>query len=121
MVWVFVVFAVLVILGAALVLTGRADAGSDQGDDAPATLQSPVTADAVRSLRFRVGLRGYRMEDVDVALAAIAADLAAQQPATGGTGSGEQVSPADGRETSSADGASSDGEADPAADRATGA
>lgn len=88
MVWVFVAFAILVVLGAALLLTGRADPGTDQSAAAPAVPQPPITADDVRSLTFRVGLRGYRMADVDAALAAIAADLAARQSTDAVTESG---------------------------------
>lgn len=117
MVWVFVVFAVLVILGAALLLTGRLDPGTVQADDTPSTLTSPVTAEAVRSLRFRVGLRGYRMEDVDAALAAIAADLAAAEAATGGTDPGSSV-PEDG---DGGGGSSPDDGAAPAEGRVSGA
>ncbi len=75
MIVVFVAFAVLVILGAALVLVGRVGTGTDEVDASPALPEPPLTAAAVRGLRFRVGLRGYRMSDVDAALAAIAADL----------------------------------------------
>ncbi len=120
MVWVFVAFAVLVILGAALLLTGRADPGTDQADDAPAALESPVTAEAVRSLRFRVGLRGYRMEDVDAALATIAADLAAAQPATGADVAGAAVPP-DAEPEASVEEVSPDGGTAPAGDGAPGA
>lgn len=85
MVWVFVAFAILVVLGAALLLTGRTDAGTDQDEARPVVPQSPLTAEDVRELRFRVGLRGYRMADVDAALAAIAADLTARQSADAAT------------------------------------
>lgn len=76
--WVFVALAVLVILAAALVLTGRASASSTDSDAAPAPAPLPSgewTAADIEGLQFRVGLRGYRMEDVDAALAALAADL----------------------------------------------
>lgn len=74
---VFVLLAALVVLGTVLVLSGRADPGvrsADRPEPTPLP-QGPVTAADVRGLRFRVGLRGYRMEDVDAALAAMAADL----------------------------------------------
>ncbi len=74
---VFVAFAILVVLGAALVLVGRVDPGVTASGRAgpPALPDAPLTARDVSALRFRVGLRGYRMQDVDAALAAIAAGL----------------------------------------------
>ncbi|MFN8126600.1 MAG: DivIVA domain-containing protein [Candidatus Nanopelagicales bacterium] len=74
---VFVVFAVIVIVGAAFVLTGRWDPGirDARADSAPPLPQPPIHAADIRSLRFRVGLRGYRMQDVDAALAALADEL----------------------------------------------
>ncbi len=75
--WVFVALAVIVILGAFLVLTGRADGGMADSDSTvpPALGDGPLAAADVEGLRFRVGLRGYRMADVDAALAAMAAEL----------------------------------------------
>ncbi len=74
---VFVLFAVLVILGAVLVLTGRVDPSLTTDDRPHATPlpAGPLTAADVRGVKFRVGLRGYRMQDVDAALAAMAAEL----------------------------------------------
>lgn len=74
---VFVLLAVIVIAGAVLVLAGRWDPGMVPPDrPAAAPLpQPPWSAADVRGLRFRVGLRGYRMQDVDAALAALAAEL----------------------------------------------
>ena len=39
----------------------------------------PLTAADIGALRFRVGLRGYRMEDVDAALDRIQHELAAAE------------------------------------------
>lgn len=90
--WVFVALAVLVILGAALVLTGRASASSMDTDAAPAPLPSGEwTASDIEGLQFRVGLRGYRMEDVDAALAALAADLRSRETPGSATDPGQPL------------------------------
>lgn len=70
---VFVLLAIIVLVGAAFVLTGRWDPGMRpaQRPTAP-ELPTPLTPQSIRAARFRVGLRGYRMEDVDALLAAIA-------------------------------------------------
>lgn len=93
----FVALAALIVLGAAMVLTGRWDPGL-AGDERPGPPQlppGPWEAAAVESLRFRVGLRGYRMEDVDAALAAIAADLRARSD-PGSTADDQPAEPASG-------------------------
>ncbi|HVY09666.1 MAG TPA: DivIVA domain-containing protein [Mycobacteriales bacterium] len=41
----------------------------------------PLTAADIGALRFRVGLRGYRMDDVDAALDRLRAELAAAEAA----------------------------------------
>ena len=41
----------------------------------PPQFNTPVTAAEVRGARFRVGLRGYRMQDVDALLALVADEL----------------------------------------------
>lgn len=81
---VFLALSALVVLGAAMVLTGRWDAGLAAGDrpGPPRLPDRPWRAGDVEGLRFRVGLRGYRMEDVDAALAAIADDLRGRPAAT---------------------------------------
>lgn len=77
---VFVLFAVLVILGAVLALTGRTDVRlADPAPDPTGLPEGPLSPESVEGLRFRVGLRGYRMEEVDAALAALAAQIRAQQ------------------------------------------
>jgi DivIVA domain-containing protein len=67
-----------VVFGAALALTGRWSVGTS-GTDRPAPPVLPVvgdwSAEALETTKFRVGLRGYRMEDVDAALASLARQL----------------------------------------------
>lgn len=74
---VFLILVVLVVLGAALVLVGRWDAslGDSGRPERPPLPPQPWRAEDVASMKFRVGLRGYRMEDVDAMLRQLAAQL----------------------------------------------
>ena len=76
----FILLAAIVILGLALVLAGRIDPAMAPGDrpGPPELPEQPWTSADVRAMRFRVGLRGYRMEDVDAMLDALADRLAAE-------------------------------------------
>lgn len=78
----FILIAALVILGAALALTGHWGVG-DAGTDRPGPPELPEgghwSSQDVVNARFRVGLRGYRMEDVDAALASLAQQLRWEQ------------------------------------------
>lgn len=87
MIGVYLALAALVILGTAMVLIGRWDAGMT-ASDRPAAEPLPDGAwgaSDVENLRFRVGLRGYRMEDVDAALRALAAELRRRDAGEGGS------------------------------------
>jgi DivIVA domain-containing protein len=56
----------------------------DRGDSGlpdPAQPDRALTAGDIDGLRFRVGLRGYRMDDVDEALDRIRSEMAAGEPA----------------------------------------
>jgi DivIVA domain-containing protein len=79
---IFIAITALVILGAALALTGRWGVGTS-GSDRPGPPALPEdghwTGDDVVNAKFRVGLRGYRMEDVDAALASLAQQLRSEQ------------------------------------------
>lgn len=68
-----------VAFGVVLVAAGRGKglAVADP-DRPPLTLPDPVDADAVDGLRFSLGVRGYRMDEVDLALQAIRARLIEQ-------------------------------------------
>lgn len=77
-----VLVAVVVLLGAALALSflegGLHDEPVDHGD-----LGLPdriLGADDIPALRFRTGVRGYRMQDVDAALERVAQALRESQP-----------------------------------------
>lgn len=77
MILVYLALAALVVLGVVMVLTGRWDPALSPTDRplAEPLPSGPWRSADVEGLRFRVGLRGYRMEDVDAALAALAAEL----------------------------------------------
>ena len=74
----FIVIAALVVLGAALAMTGRWGVGIT-ATDRPGPPELPQagqwSSHDVANAKFRVGLRGYRMEDVDAALASVAQQL----------------------------------------------
>ena len=74
---VFLILVILIVLGAALAFSGRWDASlADSGrPKRPPLPPQPWKAEDVRAMKFRVGLRGYRMEDVDAMLRHLAAQL----------------------------------------------
>ncbi|MDQ4084921.1 MAG: DivIVA domain-containing protein [Actinomycetota bacterium] len=86
MVW-FLGILVVLVLGAAVVVgTGRGGALRPAYDDRPDALVpagSPLTGDDLRSVRFSVGLRGYRMDEVDALLARLADQLDDRDDARG--------------------------------------
>lgn len=76
-----VLAGVVLLVGFALVLSNREDGlpeeTIDHGD--LGLPDRPLTAADIPQLRFRVGFRGYRMEDVDAALERVAQSLGAPQ------------------------------------------
>lgn len=84
MIVLFLVVGILVLLAAALLWTGRWSS-ADRGLQREGTPDYPApgswSAQAVHDARFRVGLRGYRMEDVDAMLSSLAAQLERQSAA----------------------------------------
>lgn len=74
---IFVLLGLLIVAGAALLLVGKLDA-SPSGDESGGPTVPPTSgwsADAVERLKFRVVLRGYRMDEVDAVLASLAEEL----------------------------------------------
>ena len=69
---------VLVVGGAVAVALGRGGGMRPAYDDRPDALvpaDGPLDGSALRSVRFSVGLRGYRMDEVDALLARLADQL----------------------------------------------
>jgi DivIVA domain-containing protein len=74
-----ILVGVVVLLGAAVLLSMR-EGGMSQVSPDHRDLGIPdrlLTADDMPALRFRVGFRGYRMDDVDAALAKVTEALRA--------------------------------------------
>jgi DivIVA domain-containing protein len=73
---------VVVLLGLAFVLARNGSGIEDEPDDGVDSglpVDRPVRSDDIPRLRFRIGLRGYRMSDVDAALDALQSALAAAE------------------------------------------
>jgi DivIVA domain-containing protein len=91
---VVVVLGALILIGFAVMLSLLGDTLEPDVPDSPdlgLPADRPLTAADVPRLKFRTGLRGYRMEDVDAAFAGLTEALAiAEQRA----GSGGAVAPA---------------------------
>ncbi|MGH3355081.1 MAG: DivIVA domain-containing protein [Nocardioidaceae bacterium] len=78
MIWFLVILLVLAIGGAAVLAVGRGSALQRVYDDRPDSLvpaDSALTGRDLRAVRFSVGLRGYRMDEVDALLARLAEQL----------------------------------------------
>jgi len=84
MMWVFAIMVVLAMGGVALVASGRTGALPEEYDDRP-DVRVPagrLVGDDLRQVRFSLGLRGYRMSEVDTLLARLADQL--DEPPRGG-------------------------------------
>jgi DivIVA domain-containing protein len=82
---VIVLLGIVILAGVALFLSamGRGELSNETVDHVDLGLPDrTLTPDDVGRLRFRTGLRGYRMEDVDAALAQIAASMRAAEVPT---------------------------------------
>jgi DivIVA domain-containing protein len=76
--WLFAILIVLAMGGVAVVASGRGGSLAEEYDDRPdvrVPADGPLTGDDVRSVRFSLGFRGYRMSEVDTLLARLAAQL----------------------------------------------
>ena len=69
MMWFFAVLVVLAMGGVAMVASGRG------GSMAPAYDDRPLAAQDLRTVRFPLAFRGYRMSDVDEVLARLATEM----------------------------------------------
>ena len=79
---VFVLLCIVVIAVAALLVVGRLDASLvEVGPDQPPLnlpADRPLVHDDVDAVKFGVGMRGYRMEEVDEVLDRLADEVAAR-------------------------------------------
>ena len=95
--WFFAIVVVLALGGIALVASGLGAPMADEYDDRPDALV-PASGDLgpqdLRRVRFSLGLRGYRMSEVDALLSRLAAQLEAHQawqPPVAGPEAGQPV------------------------------
>jgi DivIVA domain-containing protein len=78
MMWFFAILVVLVMGGVALVAAGRGTPMSEAYDDRPDTLvpaERDLRAADLRTVRFSLAFRGYRMSEVDALLDRLAGQL----------------------------------------------
>lgn len=89
MMWLFAVLIVLAMAGVAMVASGRGGSMAPAYDDRPDLALPegrPLTAEDLRTVRFPLALRGYRMSDVDAVLARLATELEDRDDSSGGAG-----------------------------------
>ena len=100
MMWLFAVLVVVVMGGVAMVASGRGGAMAPAYDDRPDLAlpdDRPLEAGDLRTVRFPLAMRGYRMSDVDALLARLATELEEAQhaddtkPTVDPEGSGPQL------------------------------
>jgi DivIVA domain-containing protein len=78
MMWLFAVLVVLAMGGVAMIASGRGGSMPPAYDDRPDVVlptDRPIGAQDLRTVRFPLALRGYRMSDVDAVLARLATEL----------------------------------------------
>ena len=78
MTWLFAILVVLAMGGVAMVASGRGGSMAPAYDDRPdlaLPTDRPLEARDLRTVRFPLALRGYRMSDVDALLARLATEL----------------------------------------------
>jgi DivIVA domain-containing protein len=93
MTWLFAILIVLAMGGVAVVASGRGGSMPPAYDDRPdlgLPEGRPLEARDLRSVRFPLAVRGYRMSDVDELLARLATELEQRDPGTGAGSSGDR-------------------------------
>ena len=83
MMWLFAILVVLAMGGVAIVASGRGGSMAPAYDDRPDLAlpdDRPIGAQDLRTVRFPLALRGYRMSDVDALLARLATELEDRPP-----------------------------------------
>jgi DivIVA domain-containing protein len=89
MMWLFAVLIVLAMAGVAMVASGRGGSMAPAYDDRPDLAlpeDRPLAAQDLRTVRFPLALRGYRMSDVDAVLARLATELEDRDDSSGDAG-----------------------------------
>ena len=95
MMWLFAILVVLAMGGVAIVASGRGGSMAPAYDDRPdldLPPDRPLGAQDLRTVRFPLAVRGYRMSDVDTLLARLATELEdrdAPEDGAGQTASGD--------------------------------
>jgi DivIVA domain-containing protein len=82
MMWLFAILIVLAMGGVAMLAAGRGTPMSEVYDDRPDALvpaDRPIEARDLRSVRFSLAFRGYRMSEVDALLDRLAAEREASE------------------------------------------
>jgi DivIVA domain-containing protein len=82
--WVIAIVVVVVIGGVAVVAAGWGGSMAAAYEDRPAVAVPagrPLRAEDLRDVRFSVGVRGYRMDEVDSLLSRLAEELAERERA----------------------------------------
>jgi DivIVA domain-containing protein len=116
-IWLWVVIAIVLLGGVAVVASGQGDAMRDVHDDRPDSLiprYQRLTSADIRAVRFSTGFRGYRMDEVDALLARVEAELAII------SGDEERPPPPDEPDAANPAAADAADDADDAADAGTG-
>lgn len=83
MMWLFAVLIVLAMGGVAMIASGRGGSMAPAYDDRPDVSlpdDRPLEAQDLRTVRFPLAVRGYRMSDVDAVLARLATELEDRAP-----------------------------------------
>lgn len=83
MMWVFAVLIVLAMGGVAMLAAGHGEPMAPTYDDRPDALvpaHRPVGPGDLRTVRFSLALRGYRMAEVDALLARLATEMEGRSP-----------------------------------------
>lgn len=91
MTWVFAILVVLALGGAAVVASGRGEPMSDAYDDRPdaeVPAEGLLGAEDLRSVRFSLAFRGYRMSEVDALLERLAREREHPPDTSSGEGRG---------------------------------
>jgi len=83
MTWVFAILLVLALGGVAAVAAGRGTPLAPAGPDRPEVAlpgDRPLGAADLRGVRFSLGFRGYRMDEVDALLDRLATEMETREP-----------------------------------------